>query len=104
MIPKKSFLKRAKKMAKPALTMTALLLLPTYALANPIVEGVDWLVGLLTNGLSRSLAIIAIVVMGFLAWAGRLDGGLVGKWIAGMIFVFGGATLVDLFSTAVSGA
>jgi len=82
--------------------ITAMCLLPEIALANPVTDGVDWLLDLLTNGIARSLAIIGIVVLGYLAWAGRITGELCGKYILGIVFVFGGATLVDLIIAAVS--
>lgn len=77
-------------------------MIPELAFANPIVEGVDWLLDLLTNGIARSAAIIGIVILGYLAWAGRVTGELVGKFILGIVFVFGGATIVDLIANAVS--
>lgn len=77
-------------------------LVPEIAFANPIIDGVDWLLDLLTNGIARSAAIIGIVILGFLAWAGRITGQLVGMFILGIVLVFGGATLVDLISNAVS--
>ncbi len=79
-----------------------LLLIPEIAHANPITEGVDWVMDLLTNGIARSAAIIGIAILGYLAWFGRITGETCGKYIAGIVLVFGGATIVDLIISAVS--
>ncbi len=79
-----------------------LLLTPEVAFANPIAEGVDWVMDLLTNGIARSAAIIGIAILGYLAWFGRITGETCGKYIAGIVLVFGGATIVDLIISAVS--
>lgn len=79
-----------------------IVLIPEMAMANPIVDGVDWLLDLLTNGIARSLAIIGIVILGYLAWLGRITGEACGKYIAGIVLVFGGSTIVDLIINAVA--
>ncbi|MDG4868606.1 TrbC/VirB2 family protein (plasmid) [Guyparkeria sp. 1SP6A2] len=90
------------RQALAAAWMAAVMLLsPEMAMANPIEEGVDWLLDLLTNGIARSVAIIALAVLGYLAFAGRLSGDLVIKFIVGIVFIFGGASIVDLISSAV---
>lgn len=85
--------------------VVGLVLLPELALAqagNPVARGVEWLLDLLTNGIARSVAIIGIVILGYLAWAGRITGEACGKYILGIVLVFGGATIVDLIIAAVS--
>lgn len=77
-------------------------LIPEVAMANPIEDGVDWLLELLTNGIARSVAIIGIAILGYMAWAGRITGEACGKYIAGIVLVFGGATIVDLLIAAVA--
>lgn len=96
--------KKKGSLLKPALIILSLSLFAPAAMAagTPVEDAIEWVLDLLTNGIARSLAIIAIVVMGFLAFAGRLDGGFVGKFIVGMVLVFGGATLVDLLIGTVS--
>ncbi len=79
-----------------------LFLVPELAFANPITEGVDWVMDLLTNGIARSAAIIGIAILGYLAWFGRITGETCGKYIAGIVLVFGGATIVDLIISAVA--
>lgn len=82
--------------------LACLALLPEIAMANPIEEGVDWVLDLITNGIARSVAIIAIAILGYLAWAGRITAGHAGQFIGGIVLVFGGATIVDLIIGAVS--
>ncbi|RJY07863.1 type IV secretion protein [Parashewanella spongiae] len=79
-----------------------LFFVPELAFANPITEGVDWVMDLLTNGIARSAAIIGIAILGYLAWFRRITGETCGKYIAGIVLVFGGATIVDLIISAVS--
>lgn len=83
--------------------LVGILLLPEMAMANPIEDGVDWVLDLLTNGIARSLAIIGIVILGYLAWAGKITGEAAGKYVLGIVLVFGGATIVDLIIAAVGG-
>jgi type IV secretion system protein VirB2 len=79
-----------------------IMFIPSVAFANPIADGVDWLLDLLTTGIARSVAIISIVVLGYMAWAGRLTGEAAVKFIGGIVLVFGGAAIVDLIVAAVS--
>lgn len=46
------------------------------------------------------MAILAIVTMGYLAFAGKLAVELVGKFILGIVLIFGGAAIVDLIIAA----
>ena len=78
-----------------------LTLVPELAFANPITEGVDWVMDLLTNGIARSAAVIGIAILGYLAWFGRITGETCGKYIAGIVLVFGGTTIVDMIISAV---
>nr|WP_245635147.1 TrbC/VirB2 family protein [Marinobacterium profundum] len=82
--------------------LACITLLPEVAMANPIEDGVDWVLDLLTNGIARSVAIIGIVFLGYLAWMGRITGEACGKFVAGIVLVFGGASIVDLIIAAVS--
>ncbi len=77
------------------------MLIPELAFADPISESVDWVMNLLTNGIARSAAIIGIAILGYLAWFGRITGETCGKYIAGIVLVFGGSTIVDLIISAV---
>jgi type IV secretion system protein VirB2 len=73
-----------------------------FAAADPIKAGIDWIGDLLTNGIARSAAIVAIAILGYLAWFGHMTGERAIKFIAGIILVFGGASIVDLISGAVA--
>jgi type IV secretion system protein VirB2 len=92
------------KQALFILLTATLLVLASFnlAFAGPIEDGVDWLLDLLTNGIARSVAIIGIVILGYMAWAGRITGEACIKFIGGIVLVFGGATIVDLLISAVS--
>jgi type IV secretion system protein VirB2 len=92
------------KQALFILVMAALFVLVSsnLAFAGPIEDGVDWLLDLLTNGIARSVAIIGIVILGYMAWAGRITGEACVKYISGIVLVFGGAMIVDLMISAVS--
>lgn len=79
-----------------------LIALPETAAANPILNGIDWAAELLTSTLARSGAIVALAVCGYLAWAGKMSWGLLINILVGMVLVFGGAAIVDLFSGSVS--
>ena len=78
-----------------------LFFVPEIAFANPITEGVNWVMDLLTNGIARSAAVIGIAILGYLAWFGRITGETCGKYIAGIVLVFGGTTIVDMIISAV---
>lgn len=78
-----------------------LLALPEVASATPILNAINWVEDLLTSGIARSAAILAIAAMGYLAWMGQITGAVCGKFIAGIVLIFGGATLVDLIIGAV---
>ena len=84
------------------LMVIGFVLLPSLAFAGPIEDGVDWVLDLVTNGIARSLAIIGIVILGYMAWAGKLTWGRAGQWIGGIVLVFGGAAITDLLISAVS--
>lgn len=74
------------------------LLQPVAAFAQDAapIEGVfDWLVGVLQGNIARSIAIIAVCFLGFMAMTGRLAWPLAFSIVVGIAFVFGASTLVD---------
>jgi len=83
------------------LTLLLFLLLPSLAWAGPIEDGIDWLLELLTSGIARSVAIIAITVLGYMAWAGKLTWEKALQWMLGIVLVFGGAAIVDAFTGSI---
>ena len=67
----------------------------------PLENVVDFLVNFLTGAFARSVAIIAVAVLGYLGLSGRLRWGIAGSVIAGIALIFGAATIVDAVSGAV---
>ncbi|MCZ2719988.1 TrbC/VirB2 family protein [Erwinia amylovora] len=80
-----------------------LMLMPelAHAASDPISNGLEWLVDLLTTGIARSAAILAIVVLGYMAWAGRLSFRHAGFGIGGIVLVFGASSIADAIISAV---
>lgn len=77
-----------------------LLCLPELAFAD-IEDTIDWAVDLLTGRIARGCAIIALAGCGYMAWAGQLSWSWAIKIVIGIVFVFGGVTLVDEISGTV---
>ncbi len=92
-----------KPRARAALLSTILLLSePAWAQElAPLENVVDFLVGFLTGAFARSVAIIAVAVLGYLGLTGRLRWGVAGSVIVGIALIFGAATIVDAVSGAV---
>ncbi len=81
--------------------ITMLFLMPNVAHAAPWDDMADAILDLLTNGFSRTIAIIVCIGLGFAAWVGKLTWTLAGRFIGGIVFIFGAAIIVDLFIAAV---
>ncbi|MCC3247477.1 TrbC/VirB2 family protein, partial [Methylocystis sp. WRRC1] len=56
---------------------------------SPVQSTLQTLVQTLTGPISTSLAILAVIAAGFLAWAGRMTWGIAGSIIFGIVLVFG---------------
>ncbi len=67
----------------------------------PVQSTLQTLVQTLTGPISTSLAILAVISLGFFAWAGRLTWGLAGSVIFGIVLVFGSVQIVQFFQSAV---
>ena len=67
----------------------------------PLENVVDFLVNFLTGAFARSIAIIAVAVLGYLGLTGRLRWGIAGSVILGIALIFGAATIVDAISGSV---
>jgi type IV secretion system protein VirB2 len=67
----------------------------------PLENVVDFLVSFLTGAFARSVAIIAVAVMGYLGLTGRLRWGVAGSIIVGIALIFGAASIVDAISGSV---
>lgn len=77
---------------------------PEIAVAQelaPLENIVDFLVSFLTGPFARSVAIIAVAVLGYLGLTGRLRWGIAGSVIVGIALIFGAATIVDAVSGAI---
>ena len=78
------------------------MLLPTaaHAQANggafaPLEAAVQMIVDFVTGPFGRSLAIIAVIALGFMAFAGRLSWLTAGAVVIGIGLVFGAPAIVD---------
>jgi len=67
----------------------------------PVQSTLTTLVTALTGPIATSLAILAVIACGFLAWSGRLTWGIAGSVIFGIVLVFGSAQIVQFFQSAV---
>lgn len=84
--------------------LSAILLLYQPAWAQelaPLENVVDFLVDFLTGAFARSVAIIAVAILGYLGLTGRLRWGVGGSVIVGIALIFGAASIVDAVSGAV---
>ena len=99
---------RVRKVAVAALVVSAGMLLATSAYAaggtlSPVQTTLQTLVTTLTGPIATSLAILAVIACGFMAWAGRLTWGIAGSIIFGIVLVFGATQIVAFFQAAASG-
>ncbi|MCA0404796.1 MAG: TrbC/VirB2 family protein [Proteobacteria bacterium] len=88
-----------------ALIVSALALFGVDAFAQgtlqPVQSTLQTLVQALTGPIATSLAILAVIACGFLAWSGRLTWGISASVISGIVLVFGSAQIVQFFQSAV---
>jgi type IV secretory pathway VirB2 component (pilin) len=88
------------------LAQCALIGLHSTAYANqlqPVQSTLQRLVQTLTGPIATSLAILAVIAAGFLAFVGRLTWFFAGSIIFGIVLVFGSAQIVSFFQSAVGG-
>lgn len=67
----------------------------------PLQTAVQLIVNFITGPFGRLLAIIAVIALGFLAFAGRLSWFTAGAVVLGIGLVFGAPTIVDELISAV---
>ena len=67
----------------------------------PLENVVDFLVKFLTGAFARSVAIIAVAVLGYLGLSGRLRWAIAGSVSVGIALIFGATSIVDALSGAV---
>ncbi|CAG0944368.1 hypothetical protein ANRL1_01717 [Anaerolineae bacterium] len=93
---------------KRAASIMAVMAMGTFALMPEMAMAAPWdsvatsVLGIFTNGLTRTLAIIAVIACGIAAIAGKLswDWGI--KIIVGIVLIFGAAAIVDYIIAAAS--
>jgi len=68
---------------------------------SPVQTMLQQLVSTLTGQIATSLAALAVIACGFMAWAGRLTWGYAGSIIFGIVLVFGASQIVSFFQSAV---
>ena len=61
---------------------------------EPVNEVAEYIQGFLTGRLATSLAVIAVAVVGYLFWAGRIAGEAALNVVGGIALVFGSAQIV----------
>jgi type IV secretion system protein VirB2 len=80
--------------------VAVLLTFPSDAMAQDAVsKALDKGVDLLTDRWARAAAIIALAVLGYGMWSGWWSKRLALGWVGGVALVFGGATIVDFFTS-----
>jgi type IV secretion system protein VirB2 len=95
-------------MPVPFATMLAICLVfaePAFAQSSgafaPLETAVQMIVDFITGPFGRLLAIIAVIALGFLAFAGRLSWFTAGAVVLGIGLVFGAPAIVDEMIAAV---
>lgn len=92
---------------RPRAALIAILTLPSsLALAQggnlqPVQSTLQQLIQVLTGPIATSLAILAVIALGMLAWGGRLTWYFAGSIIFGIVLVFGSTQIVQFFQSAV---
>lgn len=82
--------------------LAALILAPELAMAAPWDSVATSVLGIFTGGLTRTIAIIAVIACGIAAIAGKLSWDWAIKIVVGIVLIFGSATLVDYVIAAAS--
>lgn len=84
------------------LGLTAVVLAPEMAMAAPWDSAASQVLAIFTGGLTRTLAIIAVIACGIAAIAGKLSWDWAIKIIVGIVLIFGAAAIVDYVIAASS--
>ena len=83
-------------------TVGILALTPDIALAAPWDGAATKVLEIFTGGLTRTLAIIAVIACGIAAVAGKLSWDWAIKIIVGIVLIFGATAIVDYIISASS--
>ena len=81
-------------------SMACLLCLPETALAAPWDTAAQQVLSIFTGGLTRTIAIIAVIALGLAAMAGKLSWRWAINIILGIVLIFGSAAFVDYIIVA----
>lgn len=84
-----------------AMAMAAPALAQSGGQLQPVQSTLQTLVNTLTGPISTSLAVLAVIACGLMAFVGRLTWGFAGSVIFGIVLVFGSAQIVQFFQSAV---
>ena len=76
--------------------------MPELAMAAPWDSLATSVLGMLTGGLTRTVAIIAVIACGFSALAGKMSWGWAINVGVGIVLIFGGAAIVDYLIASAS--
>ena len=68
---------------------------------QPVQSTLQTLVNTLTGPIATSLAVLAVIACGLMAFVARLTWGFAGSVIFGIVLVFGSAQIVQFFQSAV---
>jgi type IV secretory pathway VirB2 component (pilin) len=82
------------------IALALLTLMPEMALAAPWDNVAQNVLDMFTGGLTRTIAIIAVIGCGIAALAGKLQWSWAINIILGIVLIFGGATFVDYMIAA----
>lgn len=74
--------------------------MPQLAIAGPWDAMGASVLAIFTGGLTRTIAIIAVIACGIAAMVGKLSWDWAIKIIVGIVFIFGAAAIVDYFIAA----
>ena len=82
--------------------MGAVTLMPEMAMAAPWDSAATNVLAIFTGGLTRTIAIIAVIACGIAGIAGKLSWDWAIKIIIGIVLIFGSAAIVDYVIAASS--
>ena len=68
---------------------------------QPVQSTLQTLVQILTGPIATAIAVLAVIACGFLAFVGRFSWFAMGSAIGGIVLVFGSASIVAFFQSAV---
>lgn len=82
------------------LVISAFALIPEMAMAAPWDSAASSVLSIFTGGLTRTIAILAVIACGIAALAGKLSWDWAIKIVLGIVLIFGAAAIVDYIIAA----